>query len=89
VRCGGATGPQRGREHSAAEQGGEGARARVAATRWRDEGAGVGGSICRAAATLDVRAWCGGLAGDLGSSGVAGDAREEEGRGGKGAARWG
>jgi hypothetical protein len=38
---------------------------------------------------LDVRAWRGGLAGDLGSSGAAGDAREEEGRGGKGAARWG
>jgi hypothetical protein len=34
---------------------------------------------------LDVRAWRGGLAGDLGSSGAAGDAREEEGRGGKGA----
>jgi hypothetical protein len=30
---------------------------------------------------LDVRAWRGGLAGDLGSSGAAGDAREEEGRG--------
>jgi hypothetical protein len=72
-----------------AKRGGGGARARVAATRWRDEGAGVGGSICRAAATLDVRASHGGLAGDLGSSGAAGDAREEEGRGGKGAARWG
>jgi hypothetical protein len=32
-----------------------------------------------------VWAWHGGLAGDLGSSGAAGDAREEEGRGGKGA----
>jgi hypothetical protein len=35
---------------------GSGVRAWAAATRWRDEGAGVGGSICRAAATLDVRA---------------------------------
>jgi hypothetical protein len=34
---------------------------------------------------LDVRAWCGGLAGDLRSSGAAGDAREEEGRRGEGA----
>jgi hypothetical protein len=38
---------------------------------------------------LDVRAWRGGLAGDLGSSSAAGDARKEEGRGEKGAARWG